>query len=359
MSSPSSNHVLKSSLLNLDEAMNITEGRERYEYYKCSHGLLTSCEKEDDSKQVNLKEKIENAVDELYSNENEDDNSVLETEEHNSEVDSLEQSLPECSYQSLVDGRVDYHKFQKLTNFSYIDPSLNVIGNYNIYVYQSLLSITKLASVEFSEIIETKAVYFPSEQGDKKTLILDLDETLVHADFNRTYSDHDIVVTFNYEGEEVEVPVFLRPGVLDFLNNVSRIFEVVIFTASIKEYADSVLNYLDPENKVFATRLYRDSCINIQNKFCLKDLTIVKNRRLEDIVLLDNSIFSFANHLSNGILINSYYNDKNDSELSNVFSYLEAYIEKSKDVRIVNEGIFNFQAICDEFKKNNEIIHSS
>lgn len=77
-------------------------------------------------------------------------------------------------------------------------------------------------------------------------------------------------------------------------------------------------------------------------------MRIFKNRNLDDIVILDNSIFSFANQLGNGILINSFYNQKDDNELSYILDYLENYIISCEDVRIVNESIFNFERICSE-----------
>jgi hypothetical protein len=66
------------------------------------------------------------------------------------------------------------------------------------------------------------------------------------------------------------------------------------------------------------------------------------------LVIVDNSIYCFANQLSNGILINSFYNDKNDNELSNVESYLLNYLSEASDVRVTNEQVFNFSSILSE-----------
>jgi len=70
---------------------------------------------------------------------------------------------------------------------------------------------------------------------------------------------------------------------------------------------------------------------------------------LDKIVLLDNNIYSFSNKLSNGILINSFFNDENDDELSNVRKYLIEYIFPCDDVRKINEQFFGFETILKNF----------
>lgn len=78
---------------------------------------------------------------------------------------------------------------------------------------------------------------------------------------------------------------------------------MIVFTASYQEYADPILNYLDPEGVLFQARFYRDSCYRLfqpmpngqgTTEMYVKDLRIFKNRSLSDIVLVDNSIYSFA-----------------------------------------------------------------
>jgi CTD small phosphatase-like protein 2 len=186
---------------------------------------------------------------------------------------------------------------------------------------------------------------------NKKTLILDLDETLIHADFDVNWSEHDHTVYFHYEGHQVSVPIIIRPGVFQFLEKIAEIFEIYIFTASKKEYADAILNFLDPENKIFAKRFYREHCINFKNRIFIKDMRIFADRKPENLIILDNSLYSFSNQLSNGILINSFYSDKDDRELFNVFNYLEQYLQNADDVRVINEQIFNFNLILKEYSR--------
>ena len=63
-------------------------------------------------------------------------------------------------------------------------------------------------------------------------------------------------------------------------------------------------------------------------------------------------MYSFAPQLNNGILINSFYYDKDDKELDNVYRYLMDYILPADDVRKVNEQFFGFKKILDEMSLN-------
>jgi CTD small phosphatase-like protein 2 len=210
---------------------------------------------------------------------------------------------------------------------------------------------------------------------------LDLDETLIHADFfeefpEKSENKYDKIISFyteeptNFSIENTDntttddeskddssekvlnkVGIFLRPKVQEFLKEISNYFIIGIFTASIPEYADAVINYLDPDEKLVKFRLYRNDCVNLENLVKIKDLRIFGENNLNRIVLLDNNIYSFSAQLSNGILINSFFGDKNDDELSNVRKYLIEYISPSDDVRKINEQFFGFETLFNEFSK--------
>ena len=88
------------------------------------------------------------------------------------------------------------------------------------------------------------------------TLVLDLDETLIHSTSVRTDpKDEEILVRVGNSLEKYYVK--LRPFLKEFLERLSKIFELVIFTASIKEYADKVIDYIDPDGYI-KRRFYRD-----------------------------------------------------------------------------------------------------
>ena len=255
----------------------------------------------------------------------------------------------------------------------------NYPGNYDKYIQTTLTQIAQLQEhINFEYALDDPNIFegVPKITSQKKILLLDLDETLIHADFDEEFAEnksikYDKIIKFSsknekntnfrecfededkIEEEKIEedeeivhsVGIFVRNGVNEFLNEVSKHFDVGIFTASVKEYADAVISFLDPENKLIKFRLYRNNCINFNDAFSVKDLRIFKGVDLKNIILIDNSMYSFSAQLKNGVLINSFYYDKNDTELYNVLGYLINFILPADDIREVNEQFFNFQQI--------------
>lgn len=68
---------------------------------------------------------------------------------------------------------------------------------------------------------------------------------------------------------------------------------MAVFTAADQEYADLILDKIDPNRTLFSHRMYRQHCIKVDDCY-VKDLRIIADRDLEDMVIVDNSIISFA-----------------------------------------------------------------
>ena len=256
-----------------------------------------------------------------------------------------------------LDHRKEGNDFFESTRLIKVYPlfsSENYKGNYNVYVSCGIEGILQLHSLDYTKALKDPTIY-PDLTAierccdcDKKVLLLDLDETLIHSDFNRECpsESYDAQISFKDDEEEFSVGIFIRKGLDQFLKEISKYFIVGIFTASVKPYADAVINHIDPNKEYIKFRLYRNNCITVK-EINIKDLRIFKEIvKLERIVIVDNSIYSFANQLSNGILINSFFNDKEDIELLNVMSYLLTFIVNAKDVREVNETFFGFNSIA-------------
>ena len=166
------------------------------------------------------------------------------------------------------------------------------------------------------------------EFTDKKTLILDLDETLVHSSFT-PFEKNDIVLNVDFDGIMYNIYVLVRPGAKNFIKNISKYFEVVTFTASLSNYASPLLDLLDSEHNI-KYRLYREHCTFL-NGIYIKDLKRL-NRNLKDLIIVDNSPLAYAFHSENGLPIKTWYDDPNDIELIKISKLLE-FLSKAKDVR--------------------------
>ncbi|KAJ2648174.1 hypothetical protein IWW40_004152 [Coemansia sp. RSA 1250] len=155
------------------------------------------------------------------------------------------------------------------------------------------------------------------------TLVLDLDETLVHCALTKV-DNADIVFPVEYNGINYDVYCRLRPGYLEFLERASALFEVVVFTASQQVYADRLLNLIDPDRKFIRHRLFRDSCVYVNTNY-VKDLGIL-GRDESKMLLVDNCPQAFAYQQSNGVPIESWYEDKSDRELLRLMEFLETLV---------------------------------
>ena len=273
----------------------------------------------------------------------------------------------ENSYLNEYLNSYDFFQFEQNFKKYYVDSSQNNNGNYDNYVKNALklISLIPFRKLCINERIKeiSKKINFEKIKNNldenKKLLILDLDETLIHSDLDFLLKEknvkYDEVLHFDSEEEKnIPLPVVLRPGVFEFLDYASKNFDLIVFTASDQQYADAIINYIEKDKKYFKMRLYRNNCIFIEPGLYIKDLRIFNSiKDLENIIILDNSLFSFANQLNNGILITSFFDDKNDTFLDSVKEYLE-YIKNEKDIRQANKDSFRFEEIKEDIMVNNK-----
>lgn len=165
------------------------------------------------------------------------------------------------------------------------------------------------------------------ENKNKKCLVLDLDETLVHSSFS-PIPHADFVLSVDLNGVSHRVYVRKRPGVDEFMKFAAEHFEVVVFTASLAKYADPLLDTLDPDQTV-DLRLFRESCVYHFGNF-VKDLSRL-GRPLKDIIIVDNSPYSYMFQPDNAIPILSWFDDANDRKLFELVPFLK-FITTVEDV---------------------------
>ena len=178
----------------------------------------------------------------------------------------------------------------------------------------------------------------------KKTLILDLDETLVHSSFT-PFDKNDIVLNVDFEGVMYNIYVLVRPDAELFIKTVAKFYELVIFTASISKYASPLLDILDKEKNI-KYRLYRDQCTFI-NGIYIKDLKKC-NRSLKDLIIVDNSPIAYTFDSDNGLPIKTWLEDPEDKELMKLVPILE-FLSKTKDVRkFIDQFVYNNKILYEE-----------
>ncbi|XP_062206430.1 uncharacterized protein LOC133908423 [Phragmites australis] len=179
-------------------------------------------------------------------------------------------------------------------------------------------------------VLNSKAASVSKEQGTRKvTLVLDLDETLVHSTMEHC-DDADFTFPVFFNMKEHVVYVKKRPHVHMFLEKMAEMFEVVIFTASQSVYADQLLDMLDPEKKLFTKRYFRESCVFTESSYT-KDLNVV-GVDLAKVAIIDNTPQVFQLQVNNGIPIESWYNDPSDEALPQLIPFLET-LAVADDVR--------------------------
>ena len=176
-------------------------------------------------------------------------------------------------------------------------------------------------SAIINNIKETPPYLPPINPKYKFTLVLDIDETMIHFFF--TY---------------VNGMFFVRPYFFKFLNEMNDFYEIVTFTAGTKEYADNILNILDINNDLIKYRLYRQHT-TIMGCNVFKDLSKL-GRDLNRIIIIDNLKDNFKLQPNNGLFIKTWTSDVNDNQFYDLGRMLKDIVRvNANDVRPIIEKI--------------------
>lgn len=112
-----------------------------------------------------------------------------------------------------------------------------------------------------------------------------------------------------------------------------------MFTAGHEWFASKIIDFIDPTHELIQHRLYRQHTCQLGDSddfFLVKDLSIFKGLNIDDVVIVDNNIYSFAFNLENGIPIHDFLGKKSDIELLKVMRYLD-FLHKQPNLREANE----------------------
>ena len=204
------------------------------------------------------------------------------------------------------------------------------ISDFYEYTERCLEIILELDKSNQIKLNEKVNLHFPKEESFKKIALFDLDETLAHC-IGEIKSD---------------------------MSNKKKYNHVVNVTLPSKKKNKNRNKYktsLGRNNGIY--RLYRNNFVQANvngRKFYIKDLDIFdKYYNLKDIIIIDNSVLSFAYHLNNGIPIVPYYDSEEDNELS-ILGYYLLSIYNYDDLREANKIHIRIDYYLEEAKKSME-----
>ncbi|XP_018487001.1 uncharacterized protein LOC108857507 isoform X2 [Raphanus sativus] len=128
------------------------------------------------------------------------------------------------------------------------------------------------------------------------------------------------------------VTVFERPGLHQFLEQLSQFADLVLFTAGLEGYARPLVDIIDTR-KVLSNRLYRPSTVSTPYRDHVKDL-LSTSKNMSRTVIVDNNPFSFLLQPSNGIPCIAFSaGQPNDTQLLDVILPLLKQLSEEEDVR--------------------------
>ena len=176
-----------------------------------------------------------------------------------------------------------------------------------------------------SSIINKNNYILNKNPNKKYTLVLDLDETLIHFKSNPN-DDSSGLLQF-------------RPFLTEFLIGVSKYYELIVFTAATQDYANPIIDAIETKGINFEYRLYRIHTVVINNDF-VKDLNKL-GRDLSRIIIVDNMEQNYKLQPENGITIRPFWGkDANDMALIDLLGILIEIAKRNMDVR---DGISYFK----------------
>ena len=224
-----------------------------------------------------------------------------------------------------------FNKINELTLEEFIKKTLKILGT-------NKKEISENDNYNSITIKSVKVPFLSQLKNDENyilTIILDLDGTLIY--------DQNIEV--NYEEEEEEEDdednkhqknndIILRPRLFEFLDKLLELkCELIIFTSSVKQRADELINIIEKNKRYFNGRLYREHC-TLMGAAYVKDISKL-GRNLSKTIIIDNDLGCFYLQQENGILIKSFEGKEDDNKLLNLHQILNQIIKSPfNDIRV-------------------------
>jgi len=221
-------------------------------------------------------------------------------------------------------------KNKSVKNIKYTSKNLNNVSKRMSYFNIKIEKKTNITnningngnSDERKEVQDMDVPFIKKELDKKFCLVLDIDETLSHM----------VKLPFgNY--------FLVRPGVMDLLKELYTYYEIDIFTAALKHYADNIVNKLDKDNKYISYRLYRCHCTYEDGK-SVKKLSLI-GRDLNKIVFVDDLERNAKYNMKNLVLVSKWIDDVYDNEIINLKNKLKSLALSSKYDEDITQGLID------------------
>lgn len=163
--------------------------------------------------------------------------------------------------------------------------------------------------------LNKKHEYFSSV--NQPIVVFDLDETLIHTETICDKTKYDFII------ENFGIAGWVRPGIYDLIQLFKSLgYCIVLYSAGNAMYVELIISIINLKN-VIDFILVREDCICLDIKgenIFIKDIRIFNN---EECILIDNSFMSFGKNLANAVLVTSYYGDKSDCELFDIYKFIK------------------------------------
>ena len=196
----------------------------------------------------------------------------------------------------------------------------------SLFLALKRLSLNPQPTSFFSLFLNESSPYLPSDPIKSYTLVLDIDETLVH--FNQT-------------------KFLLRPFSQNLLKTLSALFEIVSFTSAEESYGTAALRAVDPFGLI-KFRLFRHHMVTNEGVL-VKDLRVL-GRDLKKVLIVDDRKTNFRLQPENGIKISPWTGDQNDDQLEKLLVLLVHVVKLCPND--LTEGLAKMMEDNDVYRNN-------
>jgi len=168
----------------------------------------------------------------------------------------------------------------------------------------------------------------------KKLLVLNLDETLIHATKEPKKEPHFKVGEYS---------VYKRPYLKAFLNFCNEHFNIGVWTSATKDYASEIVKEIFPKEIELKFLWARERCtaqrdFDNNDTIWIKDLKKLKRKgyKLSQIIVVDDSPEKLKRQYGNLVRIEPFYGDENDNELKKLQKYLKI-LKNTPNIREIDK----------------------